>query len=271
LSAQNLEIPLGADLKVLYQIWAPPVNPRKYAGKKLVVEYVWGRVAIAGQVKSVRDDVAREQFDPHGSMLNGKVISLSDAPAGNYRMVVTIVDPETQHKTYGTLNFAVVPRLSDSTATWYVYDEKSTDTAKLAEDDYDRALCYLATGNQENALYWLAVAIERDPQDQLALSKLVSLYSEKKDFTRIAALYPRFVVNKDTNEETVIQVADALQRTGRLPQAVVLLETTSSSREPSGALLLALSGYYRQMGQVEKANAVEQRGKSLLNNAISSQ
>jgi len=63
-------------------------------------------------------------------------------------------------------------------------------------------------------------------------------------------------------------MADALHRAGKLPEAVHLLETTISSRESSGPLLLALSSYYRQMGQTEKANTTEQRGKSLMTNTV---
>lgn len=265
---QNLEIALGGDLKVLYQIWAPEADPRSFTGKKLVVEYAWGRVGIAGQVKSVRDDVAREQFDPHGSMLNGKRISLADAPAGNYRLVVTVIDPETRQKTFGALNFQVVSSLTDPSNTWYVFDETAAAPEKISEDEYDRALCYLQNGNDDKALPWLAAALERNPGNQDAVDRLVGLYFLKKDYVKMAALYPKFTVTRGTSEQTVLQMADALHRAGRVNDAVHLLETTLSARESSGPLLLTLSSYYRQMGQTDKANTTEQRGRSLMTNAV---
>ena len=265
---QNLEVPLGGDLKVFYQIWGPAVDPRTLAGKKLGVEYAWGRVGISGQVKSVHDDVGREQFDPNGSMLNGKRVSLAEAPQGNYRLVVTVSDPETKQKTFGAMNFQIVSTLTDPSNTWYVFDETADAQEKVGEDEYDRALCYIAAGNHDKALPLLAAALEHNPGNQDAVGRLVGLYFDKKDYVKVASLYPKFAVSKGTNEQTVLQMADALHRAGKLPEAVHLLETTISSRESSGPLLLALSSCYRQMGQTEKANTTEQRGKSLMTNTV---
>src|SRR5437588_398976 len=74
----------GANLQVVYQIWAPASDPRDNLGKKLDVEYAFGRPAAAGSATKVKDEVSREQFDAAGSLVTGKKLSLEQQSSGSY-------------------------------------------------------------------------------------------------------------------------------------------------------------------------------------------
>ena len=68
----------------------------------------------------------------------------------------------------------------------------------------------------------------------------------------------------DTDEVTVLRVAESLEKTGKLQKAVQLLESAVKTKDASGALFLALAGCYERMGEHEKAAQAESRGKSLM-------
>src|SRR5262249_45267585 len=76
LVGRQFDLAPGRDLKVFYQIWAPPANPATYAGKNLLIEYSYGRPGLLGDSRTIHDKVERTQFDSTGSLVNGKKIPL---------------------------------------------------------------------------------------------------------------------------------------------------------------------------------------------------
>src|SRR6266850_3035794 len=74
----------GSNLQLVYQIWAPASDPRENLGKKLDVEYAFGRPAAPGSATKVKDEVSREQFDAGGSLVTGKKLSLEQQSSGSY-------------------------------------------------------------------------------------------------------------------------------------------------------------------------------------------
>src|SRR5437667_8525106 len=83
----------GANLQVVYQIWSPPSDPRENLGKKLDVEYAFGRPAASGSATTFNDEINREQFDAAGSVVTGKRLSLDQQSSGTYILNVTVNDP----------------------------------------------------------------------------------------------------------------------------------------------------------------------------------
>src|SRR5882724_8159033 len=65
-----------SNLQVVYQIWAPPQDPRTRLGKKLEVQYDFGMPASPGSTSKVKDQIGMEQFDATGSLMTGKKLSL---------------------------------------------------------------------------------------------------------------------------------------------------------------------------------------------------
>src|SRR6267154_2049532 len=72
----------GTNLQIVYQIWAPAKDPRIDAGKKLQVEYAFGRPAASGSTTKIKDEVGLDQFDAFGSLVTGKKVSLEQKSVG---------------------------------------------------------------------------------------------------------------------------------------------------------------------------------------------
>ncbi len=260
---QELNLVPGEDLKFFYQIWAPGIDPRASKGKKLVIEYVYGRPGLRGDSKVVRDEVLKEQFDPAGSLLNGKKISTVDLQPGNYLLTINVTDPETQKKTYATLGFRVFPGASSSPA-WDIYDEDIGEDVRKGVTDYQRGLCYLALGEKEQAAVWFRKAFEKDPSGELARAKLVDLYFARQAFAEVADLYARTGITGKTEEQTILRMAESFDKIGALQKAVQLLETALNVKTASGPLYLTLASYYQRLGDPAKAAELERKGKCLM-------
>jgi len=259
LVGSQLDLGPGRDLKVFYQIWAPPADPAAYAGKNLLVEYGYGRPGLRGDSKVIHDKVARSQFNRVGSLVSGKKIPLADAPAGNYMLVVTITDPETQQKSYASLNFRILANAPPSD-TWYVADS-DTERGKGAEE-YHRALCYMASGDRDSAALWLRKALEKNRSNEQALGTLVDLYFRKQSYAEVAALYPQVSINSDTNERIILEIAESLDKGEDVKKAAQMLETAVQIKA-SATLYLKLASYYRRMGYADKAVELERKSQSL--------
>lgn len=174
LVGQELYLPPGGNLKFFYQIWASPENPAAYRGKKLLVDYAYGRLGMRGDSRAIHEEVQSEQFDRSGSLVSGKTIPLGDLPPGTYLLTVNLTDPETRKTASSTLNFKVQPEASPLPA-WDIYDEDAADGSQKGLSDYQRGLCYLATGEKENALEWFHRALEEDPGNQQVRAELEAI------------------------------------------------------------------------------------------------
>jgi tetratricopeptide (TPR) repeat protein len=247
-------------LKVFYQIWSPKAE--RGPGKKLIVDYGYGRPGIRGDAKTIQDEVIAEQFDSSGSLLNGKKIPVSDLSPGNYRLSVSITDPATQEKTFASLGFRIVPG-EGSLPAWDLYDDQLDQAIKNGTTDYQRALCYLATGDKGNAIGWLQRSMEKNPTE-LARAKLVDIYFGRQEFVQVAALYQRVPITNHTDEQTVLRIASSLDRMGKTQTAIEVLESSLRLRTPTAPLYLTLAGYYQQVGNPAKASEMESKAKSLL-------
>ncbi len=123
---EQLSLVPGQDLKVMYQIWEPAADPHSHSGQKLLVEYTYGRPSLSSDSKSTKEEVVRDQFDKHGSLTSGTKVPTADLPPGNYRLLVTVTDPETGQKVYTSTNFRI-GESSQAVAAWDVTDQ---DAAK---------------------------------------------------------------------------------------------------------------------------------------------
>ncbi len=260
---QELNLAPGQDLKIFYQIWAPAGDPGSRRGKKLMVEYVYGRPGVPGDTKVVREEMLQEQFDSAGSLVSGKKISLVDLLVGNYLLTVNVSDPETQQKANATLGFRISNTPSSSPA-WDIYDEEMVEEARKGMLDYQRGLCYLALGEKERAIEWFGKALQKSPAQEQARAQLVDLYFARQDFARIADLYARGGITAQTKEQTILRMAESLDKMGNTRKAIELLESALHVQSASGPLYLALAGYYQRLGDLQKAGELERKGKALM-------
>jgi GWxTD domain-containing protein len=259
----QLDLVAGENLQIVYQIWAAPGDPRSFRGKTLQVEYGYGRPAVRGDSRSIQDEVSREQFDAHGSLVTGKRIPTADLNPGNYHLSVTITDPETQQKAFSSMSFRIETS-RNLPATWYLVDPDIHDSVSRGEWDYERAMCYWAAGDKISAERWFRAALQKDISNQDALAKLVELYFGQNAFAKIAELYVRVPFNEKTEEQTILRVAESLDKTGNVKQAISALESALTTKQNSGPIYLMLSSCYQEVGNQQKAQELERKGKSLM-------
>ncbi len=259
---QELDFPQGREIKFFYQLWAP--GGSSSAGRKFAAEYTYGRLG-ARDSKTVSEELSAEQLDPGGSLISGKKISTEQQAPGNYRLLVTLREESSGKKAFSTLNFRVVPAATTYEA-WDLTDEQVADDLHSGYLDYRRGLSWLAQGDKNQALRYIRSAFDRNPGDESIYRSLVDLYFARQAFSEITDVASRhtLVGSTDTDEVTVLRVAESLERTGKLQKAVQLLETAVKTKDASGALYLALAGCYERMGEHEKAAQAESRGKSLM-------
>jgi GWxTD domain-containing protein len=263
ITGEGLTFTPGQNVNILYQVWIPAGEPASYHGRTMAVDYSYGRLGIAGDVKTIHEEVAKEQFDAFGSMLTGKKIPLpANAGAGNYRLMISVSDPDTAQKVYSSLTFRVqgTPAV---TAPYDVYDPDLAEEVSRGVPEFQRALCYLAQNDKNAALSWFKSALSRDPSNEIARSRLAELYFEKQQYADVAALFNRTPVTRETDEEAILRGAESIAKTGGVPRAISFLENAITLRNNSGPLYLALAGYYRGEGNAEKASQLESKGREL--------
>jgi len=261
LAGQELELIQGQEINFFYQVWDIPALRASRAGKKLQVDYSYGRMG-AGDAQTIHDEIALEQLDTGGSILNGKRIPTVDLQPGNYRLAMTLRDSDSTAKVFGFLSFSVYPT-ANSTAAWDITDEDIGDDLKTGKADYQRGLCYIALDDKLHAIASLEKAYARNPDDERFRTALVELYFGQQTYPRILELYGDGF--KDTTDEsTILRVAESFDKMGDVKKAVSLLELGTTLKPASGPLQLALAEYYRKTGQTQKAAAAEQKGKQFL-------
>lgn len=263
-AGKELALVPGQDLKVFYQIWSVPAAPAANAGKKLLADYAYGRPGITGTAKSIHDEAAKEQFDESGSMISGKKLSTLDLDPGNYRMALTITDPETREKRFGSLTFHVVTDSGSQMDAWDIYDDKLVDYVNKGEADYDFGVTCLAQNDTPAASKALQEALKKNPKNDLARARLVDIYFSQQAYDKVIQLYSQPAVTAQTEDQTIVSLSDSFDKIGNTKKAADIVESAIVLKPESGPLYLALAAYYQRLGNAQKADELERKGKSLL-------
>lgn len=259
---QELDFTQGRELKFFYQLWAP--GESSSTGRKFAAEYVYGRLG-AGDSKTISEEFTAEQLDAGGSLISGKKISTEQLAPGNYRLLVTVREEGTDKKAYSSLNFRVVPAAT-TYEPWDLNDEQIADDLHSGQLEYRRGLAYLAQGNTDQAMHYIRAGFDKNPGDERIYRSLIDVYFTRQAFSQVTDVESRhtLVGSTETDEVTLLRVAESLEKTGKLQKAVQLLESAVKTKDASGALYFALAGYYERLGEHEKAAQAENRGKLLM-------
>jgi len=263
---REMNLSQGEKLKVFYQIWAPPSDVSAQPDLKLKASYVYGRPGALQDAQNVEDDVAKAQFDPHGSLVNGKQLPTEDLPPGNYQMTLTLTDPASRQQAFSTVNFRLLLLPSAPAARpWDIFPAAPAETDfKTGVYDYERAVCYQAFGEHAQASEWFRRALEKNAASQEALAGLVESEFAQEDYSAVAKLATQVTISGQTGESTVLHLAEALDKTGETQKAIDFLESTLKTRTPSGPTYFALAEYYQKAGNADKAREATRKGKQLM-------
>lgn len=132
-------------LNVCYQLRA--LHP---AAAELPVEYVIGNVGGKFR-KSFEDKLDLGKADQFGSLVIAKELSLEGVPAGSYQLAVRIKDPSTGKITGQSVSFTFVPSGEEKRPILVSQGRVSSPRLEAA-NDYERALCWLSQGREDEAV-----------------------------------------------------------------------------------------------------------------------
>lgn len=260
---RELALVPGQDLTFFYQVWRP-AGAQDPLPDKFLVDYAYGRPNVSGSAQTIHEELAKDQFDSFGSVINGKKIPTTDLPQGAYRLTITLTDPRTQQKRFSVLRFSIVSESPSSSDSWWIIDDGLTEYATSGQADFDRGMTYLVESEDQQAIRCFQDALQRNPHQERARARLIDYYFKQRDFAKVVELFSQTTVTAQTEEGTVLTVADSFDRTGNPKNAVALLESALSVKPPSGPLYLALASYYQHLGDAAKADTFQQKGRSLM-------
>lgn len=256
---EDLTLIPGQDLQFFYQIWAPPANSKAAADDDLKVEYAYGRMGMH-DTQIVKEDLARNQFDANGSLINGKKIPTADLGPGAYRMAITVTDPVNRGRSVASFQFRIADA-EGSPAIWDVADPLSSEDVQKGRREYQRAICYVFLGDQERALVYLKKSYAKNQNDETR-DKLVDLLYSRQAFAEVAELYSHGGLTDGTSEQAILDMAESLNRLGQIGKSIQLLES-ALPRRPTSALYLSLARYYQVSGDAGKASEMEEKAKAV--------
>jgi tetratricopeptide (TPR) repeat protein len=262
--AKELSLVPGQDLKFFYQIWRAQPAGKDSDNAKLLVDYAYGRPSYTGTAKTIHEELSTNQFDVHGSMVNGKKIETMEMGAGNYRLSISVTDPETQQKRFSATTFQIVTENPTPSDMWQIDDDGLEEYVTSGQADVDCGLTYLAKKDAQGAVAAFLEALKRNPTQERARARLADYYFQQRDFEKVVGLFAHSEVTAKTEEGTILAVADSLDRTGRSSQAVDLLESALKVKPPSGPLYLALGSYYQHLGNNDRAASFQNKGRALM-------
>jgi GWxTD domain-containing protein len=262
LSTSNLLLNNQQHFQVAYQIWAAPNNPVLAQDKNLQIEYGIGQPSVPGSAKAIKDEASVKQFDPGGSLVSGKKLSL-DGNFGNYILTVSVTAPGSRAPSYAQLNFKAVDPAALPPAPWIVVDSAIRDDMEKGIFDRDRGLCYMSQGLAAEGRPWLRRALAQNHSDELARAQLVNAYFAQQDYKAVAALYKDVGVTDEADPATLLRIATSLRQVGREAEGLSLMEHGAASHSESAPMYMALGDFYTQIGKPEQAAAAAQKGRQL--------
>jgi tetratricopeptide (TPR) repeat protein len=195
--------------------------------------------------------------------VNGKKLELSDKSLGNYILTLTTQEPETNQRAYSTVNFSTRGEGAPQ-APWEVDEPEISKDVENGVLDQQRGLCLIAQGHADEGRRWLRNALRLNKDNEPAREALVGEYYSKQAFTAVVALYNDAGVTESTDSQTIVRIANSLQRTGESLKAISLLQNALDTRAQDGSLYLGLSDIYKQQGNASKAAELEKQGLSFI-------
>jgi tetratricopeptide (TPR) repeat protein len=143
-------------------------------------------------------------------------------------------------------------------------DPLFADASRKGEYDFERAQCYLSQGNTLEGATWLQRSYQKNPEDEDVRARLVDSFFSKQDFKQIAAVYTRAAITSKTDDQTILRIAESFDKLGQTSKSVEILEAAISMKPQSGPLFLSLADYYQRLGNKQKADEMQERGRSLV-------
>ena len=263
LLGRELNFSPATDLQFFYQIWSSHDELAKSESQNLEAHYAFGRLGATSEAKTITDQVSARDLDSTGTLLTGKKIRVGDWPQGTYLLTLSLDSAGGQRKASASFSFRLLMS-SPTDPNWDVFDgDAISKDVQSGTADYERGLCYLAWEQQDEATKWFHQALTKNPRNENARSALVNTEFGKNEMSALAELAREVPLTSDTSNETILRLADALDKTGAVQDAINLLQMAIRLKPPNDSIYLALASYYRRTGDSSKGDDFEKKGRAL--------
>jgi GWxTD domain-containing protein len=173
LGSENASVPLGAPIRVLYQIWDKAQSSSSPARGSLDVVYTLGQLGRPEKQQTTQA-VDKSGFDHFGNLLIGKDLQTSDLSPGPYRLVIQMTDPADGTRVSQALNLTLTrPR----PPLWTVISP-SFRHSRDPVDAFRRGQCAMSQHDRALAVYYLRQAIAAGYPSREAYAALATVYRE---------------------------------------------------------------------------------------------
>ena len=267
LLARELNYSPSTDLQFFYQVWAGHDVQKLAPGSNLEARYAFGRPGGLGEAKVITDEVAASQIDWTGTLLTGKKIRMGDWAQGHYLLTLSVNGPEASQKASATMSFRLLLAFP-SDANWDVFDgDAISKDVRTGRVEYERGLCYLAFKGKEEAARSFQEALYKNGHLEESRAALVNVEEELGNYSRVAQLATDYPVTANTQYETALQLAAALDKVGKTKEAIDLLQQILRVKDGNGPVYFALASYYQRIGDEKSSNDFRKKGQSLAPNS----
>jgi GWxTD domain-containing protein len=173
LGSENASVPLGAPIRVLYQIWDKAQPSSSPAQGSLDVVYTLGQLGRAEKQQNTQS-VDKNGFDHFGNLLIGKDLQTRDLSPGPYRLVIQVTDPADGTHVSQALNLT----LTKPRAPLWTVISPSFHPIHDPLDAFRRGQCAMSQHDRALAVYYLRQAIAAGYPSREAYAALATVYRE---------------------------------------------------------------------------------------------
>src|SRR4029077_5598704 len=169
-----------------------------------------------------------------------------------------------KQKAAGTMTFRLMAD-PPGNQDWDVFDgEGMAKDVHEGTTDNQRGLCYSAFQAKDSPAQWFRNALDRNPRLEEARTALVNLEFGRGGVPALAKLARQVPLTGDTDDEAILRLAEALDKTGGTQDAINLLQTAIKLKSPNGPIYLTLADYYRRSGDTKKGDELEKKGREIV-------
>jgi tetratricopeptide (TPR) repeat protein len=121
----------------------------------------------------------------------------------------------------------------------------------------------LAFNHKAEAARSFQEALYKNPRFEDGRAALVNVESDLGNYSRVAQIASDYPVTADSQYETVLRLAEALDKLDKTKDAIDLLQSVLRVKSASGPVYFALASYYRRIGDEKSGEDFQKKGQAL--------
>jgi tetratricopeptide (TPR) repeat protein len=121
----------------------------------------------------------------------------------------------------------------------------------------------LAFNQKADAARSFEEALYKNGHLEEARTAVVNVEADLGNYSEVAKIARDYPVTADTQYETVLRLADALDKLDKTKDAIDFLQAVLRVKSASGPVYLALASYYRRIGDEKSSDDFQKKGQAL--------